>query len=154
MEKKKYSNEGRVPTPKKYQKSIRLIEKFEAMTSEERQAYLDKLEARMKEIKAFSDYLDRKNKATPPDGEKALFDSLKTAGAMGVAGAMLGMAYAPEDLMVESAIVGGVAMGGIVPFGQYVYDEIKTKAYEKELDTIMQEWVACSMVEKSPVQEF
>lgn len=154
MEKKKYNGEGGIPTPKKYQKSLKLIEKFEAMTSEERQAYLNNLEAQMKEIKAFSDYLDRKNKATPPDGEQALYNSLKNAGELGIAGAMLGMAYAPEDLMVESAFVGGLTVGGLAPLCEYISDEIKTKEYEKKLDKLMEEWVACSMVENTPVKEF
>lgn len=151
MENKKYTDT--IPTPKKYQKSIKLIEKFEAMTSDERKAYLDKLEARIKEIKAFSDYIDRKIYAPTSDDEKAFFDSLKTTGEIVISSAVLGMAYAPKNFMTESALASGLAMSGLLTASEPISDEVKLAKYTKELDKLLEEWVACSIVENTSAQE-
>lgn len=152
MKNKKYNDT--IPTPKKYQKSIKLTEKFEAMTSNERKAYLTKLETEIKKIKDFSDYLDKKNNTEPPTGENHLLNTLKNAGELSVKGALLSMAYAQnEEQMIESAIIGGLAAGGAYPLGEYISDEIKTKIYAERLDKLLEEWVACSIVENTSTQE-
>lgn len=145
---------GEIPTPKKYKKSLKLIEKFEAMTSDERKAYLDILEKEIMKIKNYSDYLDKKNNTETPEGERHLFNSLKNAGEIGVRGALLSMTYAQDEAqMIESAIIGGFATGGTYPLGEYISDEIKTKVYAEKLDKLLEEWVACSYVENTACPE-
>lgn len=147
MEIKNNNNKVGISTPKKYQKYISLIEKFEEMTCEERQAYLDQLEKEIIKIKSFSDGFDEKYSQDFLTFLKNNAETLFRAAEAGTAGALLGMSSNPN---LGTAIGGALAFGSAYTLGEFFEDTIQSEIYAKKLDKIMEEWVACSMVENSP----
>lgn len=151
MENKKYTDT--IPTPKKYQKSIKLIEKFEAMTSDERQEYLDNLEVKIKKIKKFSDELDKKISLYNFEGKQELINTLKSAAELGTMATLLGMANAPIEEQLYVGLLAGLNTSEAYIFADCIGGQIKAERYAKKLDKLIEEWVACSYVENTSAQE-
>lgn len=151
MENKKYTDT--IPTPKKYQKSIKLIEKFEAMTSDERQEYLNNLEVKIKKIKKFSDELDKKISTYNFVSNEHLLNMIKTDVELGTMGALLGMANAPIEKQLSAGLIAGIEACGAYRVADCIGGQIKAERYAKELDKLIEEWVACSYVENTSAQE-
>ncbi len=95
-----------IKTPKKYKRQLELTERFENMSSEQRQKAMNAMEARIKELNA--------NEKDP-------------AGCCNASCGCLGS--------ILSHLKGSTAT------------KIKKNLNEKELNKLMEEWVACSMVE-------
>lgn len=142
-------DKDQVKTPKKYKEQLALTEKFEAMSSEERRSYLDELEKKIKKCKETIEFFDNSHKEASDESKDVVVDALKTGAEVGVCSAVLGMSTAPsEEALGASMLFGlGGAMAGI--YSQLAGNEIKDYVSRKKLDKLMEEWVACSMVENS-----
>lgn len=151
MESKKYTD--RIPTPKKYQKSIKLTEKFEAMTSDERKAYLNNLETEIKKIKKFSDELNKKISLFNFEGKQDLLKTLNSAAELGTMGTLLGIANAPIEEQLLVGFTAGLCTSEAYIFADCIEGQIKAERYAKKLDKLLEEWVACSIVENTANQE-
>lgn len=101
-----------IKTPKKYKRQLALTERFENMSSEQRQKAMNAMEERIKELKS--------NEKDPSSCCNA---------SCGCLGGIL------NHLNGKTAT------------------KIKKNLNEKELDKLMEEWVACTMVENSSEME-
>lgn len=101
-----------IKTPKKYKRQLELTERFEAMSSEQRQKAMKAMEERIKELNA--------NEKDPSSCCNASCSCLGS---------------------ILSHLNGKTAT------------KIKKNLNEKELNRLMEEWVACSMVENSSEME-
>lgn len=137
----------RVLTPKKYKKQLALTEKFEAMSSEERQEYLNKLEKEIKKCKDTIEFFDNSHEEASDEGKQVVVNALKTGAEMGVCSAVLGMTTVPSEKALGASALFG--MGGTVAgiYSQLAGNEVKSYVSHKKLDKLMEEWVACNMVE-------
>lgn len=134
-------------TPKKFRKQLALTEKFEAMTSEERQAYLENLEKEIARRSKLADYFDKSFKSDSMEDANLALDSLKTGATLGVCGAILGMsAVAPNEELI-GALIGGASGTVIGMYAHLAEQSTRERLNQRKLDRLTKEWVACSMVE-------
>lgn len=146
-------DKDKVKTPKKHKKQLALTEKFEAMTSEERQEYLSKLEKEIKKCKDTIEFFDNSHKEASDESIEVVVDALKTGAEIGACTAVLGMSTAPSENALGASMLFGLggAMTGI--YSQLAGNEVKDYVSRKKLDRLTEEWVACSMVENASEME-
>lgn len=146
-------NKDGVNNTKKYRKQLALAEKFEAMTSEERQAYLENLEKEIARRSKLADYFDKSFKSDSMEDANLALDSLKTGATLGVCGAILGMsAVAPNEELI-GALIGGASGTVIGMYAHLAEQSTRERLNQRKLDRLTEEWVACSIAENTSEME-
>ena len=146
-------NKDDVNNTKKYRKQLTLAEKFEAMTSEERQAYLDGLEKQMRKYTKTIDFFDNSHKEASDESKAVVVDALKTGAEVGICSAVLGMTTAPSEETLGASMLFGLGGAMIGIYSQLAGNEIKDYVSRKKLDRLTEEWVACSIAENTSEME-
>ncbi len=146
-------NKDEVKTPKKYKRQLALAEKFEAMTSEERQAYLERLEKKIAKQSKIADYFDNSHKEASDEGKEVVMDALKTGANLGVCTAVLGMCDASTQSMLSASMLYGVGGAMVGIYSQLAENEIKDYISHKKLNKLVEEWTACSIAENTSEME-
>lgn len=147
------ASKKQVSTPKKYKKQLELTEKFEAMSSEERQVYLDALEKEIRCCAKNVDFFEKSSKEDTSEYTKVITGALKTGANIGVCGAILGMSAVAPNEEVFGAVIGGASATMLGIHAHLVEHSIKDFLYHKKLNRLTDEWVACSMAENLSEKE-
>ncbi len=142
-----------IKTPKKYKRQLKLTERFEAMSSEERQAYLEKLEKEISKQSKLVEHFDNTHKEGTEEGEQVMIDALKTGANLGVCGAILGMNSTSSRSMLATSMLFGASTAMLGIYSQLAENEIKDYISHKKLNKLVEEWTACSIVENTSDME-